>query len=334
MKTAVFSTKPYDAKFLVAANASAGHELDFFEEKLSPHTAKLAEGHVAVCAFVNDILNARALDILHRQNVRFVALRCAGFNQVDVRYASSLGMKITHVPAYSPYAVAEFALALILALNRRIHRAYNRVRDGNFSIDGLLGFDLHQKTVGIVGTGKIGRVLAGLFTGFGVNLLGYDLYQNRDFTDLGGKYVDLETLFAESDIISLHCPLTPQTFHLIDAESVGKMKKGVMIINTSRGALVDASAVIEGLKSEQIGYLGLDVYEQEADLFYENLSERIIQDDVLQRLVTFPNVIVTSHQAYFTDRALENISNTTIANLTEFERGDTLVNEVTLAMLH
>ena len=334
MKTAVFSTKPYDAKFLTAANASAGHELDFFEEKLSPHTAKLAEGHVAVCAFVNDILNARTLDILHRQNVRFVALRCAGFNQVDVRYASSLGLKITHVPAYSPYAVAEFALALVLALNRRIHRAYNRVRDGNFSIDGLLGFDLHQKTVGIVGTGKIGRVLSGLFTGFGVNLLGYDLYQNREFIELGGKYVDLETLFAESDIISLHCPLTPQTFHLIDAESVGKMKKGVMIINTSRGALVDASAVIEGLKSEQIGYLGLDVYEQEADLFYENLSERIIQDDVLQRLVTFPNVIVTSHQAYFTDRALENISNTTVANLTAFERGDTLVNEVTLAMLH
>lgn len=334
MKTAVFSTKPYDAKFLTAANATAGHELDFFEEKLSPHTAKLAEGHVAVCAFVNDILNARTLDILHRQNVRFVALRCAGFNQVDVRYASSLGLKITHVPAYSPYAVAEFALALVLALNRRIHRAYNRVRDGNFSIDGLLGFDLHQKTVGIVGTGKIGRVLSGLFTGFGVNLLGYDLYQNREFIELGGKYVDLETLFAESDIISLHCPLTPQTFHLIDAESVGKMKKGVMIINTSRGALVDASAVIEGLKSEQIGYLGLDVYEQEADLFYENLSERIIQDDVLQRLVTFPNVIVTSHQAYFTDRALENISNTTVANLTEFERGDTLVNEVTLAMLH
>jgi D-lactate dehydrogenase len=334
MKTAVFSTKPYDAKFLVAANASAGHELDFFEERLSPHTAKLVEGHVAVCAFVNDILNARTLDLLHRQNVRFVALRCAGFNQVDVRYASSLGMKISHVPAYSPYAVAEFALGLVLALNRRIHRAYNRVRDGNFSIDGLLGFDLHEKTVGVVGTGKIGRVLTGLFSGFGVNLLGYDLYQSREFTDLGGKYVDLDTLFAESDIISLHCPLTPQTFHLIDAESVAKMKKGVMIVNTSRGALVDASAVIEGLKSEQIGYLGLDVYEQEADLFYENLSERIIQDDVLQRLVTFPNVIVTSHQAYFTDRALENISNTTVANLTAFERGDPLVNEVTLAMLH
>jgi D-lactate dehydrogenase len=227
MKTAVFSTKPYDAKFLVAANASAGHELEFFEEKLSPHTAKLAEGHVAVCAFVNDILNARTLDVLYRQNVRFVALRCAGFNQVDVRYASSLGMKITHVPAYSPYAVAEFALGLVLALNRRIHRAYNRVRDGNFSIDGLLGFDLHEKTVGVVGTGKIGRVLSGLFSGFGVNLLGYDLYQSREFTDLGGKYVDLDTLFAESDIISLHCPLTPQTFHLIDAESVAKIRKGL-----------------------------------------------------------------------------------------------------------
>jgi D-lactate dehydrogenase len=201
--------------------------------------------------------------------------------------------------------VAEFALALVLALNRRIHRAYNRVRDGNFSIDGLLGFDLHETTVGVVGTGTIGRVLSGLFTGFGVNLLGYDLYQSRKFTDLGGKYVDLDTLFAEFDIISLHCPLTPQKFHLIDAESVAKMKKGVMILNTSRGALVDASAVIEGLKSEQIGSLGLDVYEQEADLFYENLSERIIQDDVLQRPVTFSNVIVTSHQAYFTDRARE-----------------------------
>ena len=334
MKTAVFSTKPYDAKFLVAANASVAHEFDFYEEKLSPHTAKLAEGHAAVCAFVNDVLNARVLDILHSQNIRMIALRCAGFNQVDLRHASALGIKVAHVPAYSPHAVAEFALSLIMALNRRIHRAYNRVRDGNFSIDGLLGFDIHGKTVGIVGTGKIGRVLAGLFSGFGVNMLGYDLYPNPAFTEAGGEYVELETLFFESDIISLHCPLTPQTFHLIDGQSIAKMKKGAMIINTSRGALVDAGAVIEGLKSEQIGYLGLDVYEQEADLFYENLSERIIQDDVLQRLVTFPNVIVTSHQAYFTDTALENISNTTIANLTAFENGEALVNEVTLAMLH
>jgi D-lactate dehydrogenase len=334
MKTAVFSTKPYDLKFLVAANASGLHELSFYEEKLSPHTARLAEGHAAVCAFVNDVLNARVLDILQGLNVRFVALRCAGFNQVDLRHASSLGIKVAHVPAYSPYAVAEFALTLVLALNRRIHRAYNRVRDSNFSIDGLLGFDLHGKTVGIIGTGKIGRVFSRLFTGFGVRILGYDPYQNPEFVEGGGRYADLEALFSESDIISLHCPLTPETFHLIDGQSIAKMKKGVMIINTSRGALVDASAVIEGLKSEQIGYLGLDVYEQEADLFYENLSERIIQDDVLQRLVTFPNVIVTSHQAYFTDTALQNISSTTIANLTAFEKGDSLVNEVTLSMLH
>ena len=334
MKTAVFSTKPYDAKFLIAADVDAVHDFDFFEERLSPHTAKLAEGHTAVCAFVNDVLNARVLDILRSLDIGFIALRCAGFNQVDLRHASSLGIKVTHVPAYSPYAVAEFALTLVLALNRRIHRAYNRVRDGNFSIDGLLGFDLRGKTVGVVGTGKIGRVFSGLFSGFGVKILGYDLYHSPEFTELGGKYVELDTLFSEADIISLHCPLTPQTFHLIDAQSIAKMKRGVMIINTSRGALVDASAVIEGLKSEQIGYLGLDVYEQEADLFYENLSERIIQDDVLQRLVTFPNVIVTSHQAYFTDTALQNISNTTVTNLTAYEKGDPLLNEVTLAMLH
>jgi D-lactate dehydrogenase len=334
MKTAVFSTKPYDAKFLVAANTNAAHEFSFYEEKLTVHTARLAEDHSAVCAFVNDVLNARVLDILHSQDVRMIALRCAGFNQVDLRHASALGIKVAHVPAYSPYAVAEFALTLIMALNRRIHRAYNRVRDSNFSIDGLLGFDVHGKIVGVIGTGKIGRVFAGLFTGFGAKILGYDLYQTPAFTEIGGKYVELDTLFAESDIISLHCPLTPQTFHLISGESIPKMKKGVMIINTSRGALVDGSAVIEGLKSEQIGFLGLDVYEQEADLFYENLSERIIHDDVLQRLVTFPNVIVTSHQAYFTDTALENISGTTIANLTAFEHGEALVNEVTLAMLH
>ena len=334
MKTAVFSTKPYDAKFLAAANVNASHQFDFFEEKLNNHTAKLAEGNTAVCAFVNDALSARVLDVLHSQNIRMIALRCAGFNQVDLRHAFALGIKVAHVPAYSPYAVAEFALTLVMALNRRIHRAYNRVRDGNFSIDGLLGFDLHGKTVGIVGTGKIGRVLARLFSGFCVKILGHDLYQNTEFTHLGGSYVELDTLFLESDIVSLHCPLTPQTFHLIDEQSIAKMKKGVMIINTSRGALVDAGAVIEGLKSEQIGYLGLDVYEQEADLFYENLSERIIQDDVLQRLVTFPNVIVSSHQAYFTDTALQNISNTTISNLTAFENGDPLVNEVTLAMLH
>jgi D-lactate dehydrogenase len=334
MKTAVFSTKPYDAKFLTATNADAAHELEFFEEKLSIHTATLVDGHEAICAFVNDTLSAPILDILHQHGVRYIALRCAGFNQVDLRHAEALGIKVAHVPAYSPYAVAEFALTLVLALNRRVHRAYNRVRDGNFSIDGLLGFDLNGSTVGLVGTGKIGRVFAKLLTGFGVKILGYDLFPNEEFIALGGEYVDRDTLFAQSDIISLHCPLTPETHHIINAESIALMKKGVMIINTSRGALVDAKSVIRGLKSEHIGYLGLDVYEQEADFFYENLSEQIIQDDVLQRLLTFPNVLVTSHQAYFTETALSNIAQTTLDNLNAFASGGPIKNEVTSKMIH
>lgn len=332
MKVAVFSAKPYDEQFLVAANT--GHEFEFFEERLNHHTAALAEGHAAVCAFVNDVLNAGVLDRLQRLGIQFVALRCAGFNQVDLRHAAALGIKIARVPAYSPHAVAEFALALIMALNRKTHRAYNRVRDGNFSIEGLVGFDLHGKTVGVMGTGKIGLVFAKIIAGFGVDILGYDVFHNPAFTDYGGVYVSREELFARSDIVSLHCPLTPETFHLINADSITTMKPGVMVINTSRGALVDASAVIDGLKSGHVGYLGLDVYEQEADLFYENLSEQIIQDDVLQRLISFPNVLVTSHQAYFTDTALGNIAATTVRNLTVFERGGSLENEVTLEMLH
>lgn len=334
MKTAVFSTKPYDEKCLLAANLEAGHALEFFEEKLTIHTATLVDGHEAICTFVNDELSAPILDILHKHGVRFIALRCAGFNQVDLRHAATIGIKVAHVPAYSPYAVAEYALTLILALNRRVHRAYNRVRDGNFSIDGLLGFDLNGSTVGLVGTGKIGRVFAKLLTGFGVRILGYDVFENPEFTALGGEYVDRKTLFAQSDIISLHCPLTPETFHIINGDSIALMKKGVMIINTSRGALVDAMAVIRGLKSEQIGYLGLDVYEQEADIFYENLSEQIIKDDILQRLLTFPNVLVTSHQAYFTDTALHNIAETTIGNITDFANGGALSHEVTAQMVH
>lgn len=332
MKAAVFSTKPYDEHFLNAANN--GHEFEFFEERLNPHTAALAEGHTAICSFVNDIINASVLDRLHHLGIRFIALRCAGFNQVDLRHAHMLGIKVARVPAYSPHAVAEFALALIMALNRKTHRAYNRVRDGNFSIEGLVGFDLHGKTVGVMGTGKIGLTFAQIISGFGVNVLGYDLFHNPAFTDYGGAYVSREELLATSDIVSLHCPLTPETFHLINAQTITTMKPGAMVINTSRGALVDASAMIEGLKSGQIGYLGLDVYEQEADLFYENLSEQIIQDDVLQRLISFPNVLVTSHQAYFTDTALANIAATTVRNLTVFENGGSLENEVTLEMLH
>lgn len=334
MKVAVFSTKPYDEAFLLAANALSGHEFEFFEERLNKNTVALAEGADAVCAFVNDTLNAGVLDSLHKLRVRFIALRCAGFNQVDLRHAEALGLKVAHVPAYSPYAVAEFALTLILALNRKIHRAYNRVRDGNFSIEGLEGFDLNGCTVGVIGTGRIGLVFARLMSGFGVNILGYDHFRNPAFPDEGGQYVDLETLFAESDIISLHCPLTPETFHMINEQTIGRMKEGVMIVNTSRGGLVDASAVIDGLKSGQIGYLGLDVYEQEADVFYENLSETIIGDDVLQLLIGFPNVLITSHQAYFTDNALRNIAETTIRNLTVFEKGGPLENEVTPAMIH
>lgn len=329
MKTAVFSTKPYDEEFLRAANAAAGHDLVFFEERLSAHTASLTEGCEAVCAFVNDQLSAPVLDELHQGGVRFIALRCAGFNQVDLRHAAGLGMRVARVPAYSPYAVAEFALTLILTLNRRVHRAYNRVRDGNFSIDGLLGFDLNGKTVGLLGTGKIGMVLARLLQGFGVEILGHDRFQRPDFADVGGLYVSKEELFARSDIISLHCPLTPETFHVIDAANLAQMKEGVMIINTSRGALVDAKAVIKGLKTGKIGYLGLDVYEQEEDVFYENLSEQIIQDDVLQRLISFPNVLITSHQAYFTDTALRNIAETTVRNLTVFAKGGELETEIT-----
>ncbi len=333
MKTAVFSTKAYDEEFLLAA-ANSHQEFVFFEERLNVHTASQAAGCQAVCTFVNDSLNAPVLDALHQEGVRFIALRCAGFNQVDLRHAANLGLKVAHVPAYSPHAVAEFALTLILALNRRIHRAYNRVRDGNFSIDGLLGFDLHGKTVGLLGTGKIGLVFAKLLSGFGVEILGYDVHHNPAFGDFGGLYVTREELLARSDIISLHCPLTPDTFHTINPESLAQMKDGVMIVNTSRGALVDAAAVSEGLKTGKIGYLGLDVYEQEADVFYENLSEQIIQDDVLQRLIAFPNVLITSHQAYFTDTALQNIAHTTIRNLTVFENGGTLENEVTTGMLH
>jgi len=333
MKTAVFSTKPYDEDFLTAANAHGQHELEFFEEKLTHHTMAFAEGCEAVCAFVNDVLNGPVLDGLHKAGVKFVALRCAGFNNVDLRHAAALGMKVARVPAYSPYAVAEFAMALILTLNRRVHRAYNRVRDGNFSIEGLLGFDLHDKTVGVMGTGKIGSVFTRILSGFGLEIIGYDVHHNPEFQDYGGVYVSLEELFERSDIISLHCPLTPDTFHIIDEKSIGRMKEGVMIINTSRGALVDAPAVIEGLKSGRIGYLGLDVYEQEADLFYENLSEQVIQDDTLQRLISFPNVLVTSHQAYFTDTALQNIAETTIRNLTVFALGNESENEVTAAAI-
>jgi D-lactate dehydrogenase len=320
VKVAVFSTRPYDEHFLNQANAN-NHALTFFEVKLSLATAQLAAGHEVVCAFVNDDLQREVLGHLAKNGVKLIALRSAGFNHVDLVAAQALGLTVVRVPAYSPYAVAEHALALILALNRRLHRAYNRVREGNFSLDGLLGFDLHGKTVGIIGTGKIGAIFANIMSGFGCRLLAYDPFPNKELGALV-SYVTLEQLLHDSDVVSLHCPLTPETYHLINKTSVAHMKPGVMLINTSRGALVDTPAVIEGLKDGKIGFLGLDVYEEESDLFFEDLSNRVIQDDVFSRLLTFPNVLITGHQGFFTQEAIVNIAETTVANITAFERGE------------
>lgn len=328
MKIAILSTKSYDREFLTEANKPHGHELVFFEPRLTAQTTALAQGFPAICAFVNDVLDAAVLRALHAKGLRLIALRCAGFNNVDLEVAAELGIKVVRVPAYSPFGVAEHTVALILALNRKIHRAYNRVREGNFSLEGLLGFELRGKTIGIIGTGKIGVITASILQGFGCNILAYDIKADPQLVAQGGRYVELHELFRESDIISLHCPLTPQTFHLIDEPTIDLMKKGVMLINTGRGALVNTKAVINGLKSEKIGYLGLDVYEEEADLFFEDLSGIVIKDDVFSRLLTFPNVIVTAHQAFFTGHALESIAQTTLANISDVEAGKHCANEV------
>ncbi|MEH2293070.1 2-hydroxyacid dehydrogenase [Nostoc sp.] len=328
MKVAVFSTKAYDRQFLSAANSPTQHELVFFEPRLNRDTAILAAGFPAVCVFVHDQVDAPTLELLASRGTRLVVLRCAGFNNVDLQAAADLGITVVRVPAYSPYGVAEHAVGLILSLNRKIHRAYNRVREGNFSLDGLLGFNLHQRTVGIIGTGKIGLILGQIMKGFGCELLAYDVYRNPELEALGGKYVELPELFANSDIISLHCPLTLETHHLINTEAIKQIKSGVMLINTSRGALIDTQAVIEGLKSGKIGYLGMDVYEQESELFFEDLSGEIIQDDIFQRLITFPNVLITGHQAFFTAEALHNIAETTFANITDVEKGHPCTNEI------
>ena len=330
MKVAVFNTKSYDRTFLTAANVGGKHELVFFEPHLTLETSVLAAGFPAVCAFVNDCLDAKTLGAIAEKGVRLLALRSAGFNHVDLAAARDLGLTLLRVPAYSPYAVAEHAVALMLSLNRKIHRAYNRVREGNFALDGLLGFDLHSKTVGIVGTGRIGAITAQILHGFGCRLLGYDVFQNVDCLALGMEYVALPELFAASDIVSLHCPLMPETYHLIGAEAIEQMKPGMMLINTSRGQLIDTKAVTKALKSGKIGYLGLDVYEQETDLFFEDLSNHVIQDDVFQRLLTFPNVLITGHQAFFTEEALKNIAETTIGNITDFEQGRPCANQIDL----
>lgn len=329
MRLAVFDTHRYDRDALEKANARFGHALTFFEARLTLQTARLADGFPAVCSFVNDKVDAATLAALQVGGVRLVAARSAGYNHVDLEAARRLGIRVTRVPEYSPHAVAEHAVALVMSLNRHIPRAFARVRDWNFSLDGLVGFDLAGKTVGVVGTGRIGRVAARIFHGFGCQVLCYDVAPDAGFErELGVRYVPLDALFAASDVISLHVPLTPGTRHMVDAAALARMKKGVMLVNTGRGALIDSRALLDALKAGHIGGAGLDVYEEEEGIFFQDLSGQVLQDDVLARLLTFPNVLVTSHQAFLTHEALANIAETTLASVRAFEQGEPLVNEV------
>jgi D-lactate dehydrogenase len=328
MNVAVFSAKPYDRRFLKAAAEGRLHALSFLEPRLSPETAVLARGFPAVCAFVNDDLSATVLESLACGGTRFLALRSAGFNHVDLAAADRLGIAVARVPSYSPHAVAEHTIALILTLGRKIHRAHMRVHEGNFALEGLLGFELHGRTVGLVGTGKIGSVVAAILRGFGSDVVGADPVRNPQFVEAGGRYVSLDDLVAGADVISLHCPLLPETRHLIDAPTLARMRRGAMLVNTGRGALVDTIATIEALKTGHLGTFALDVYEEEGDLFFEDLSGQVIQDDVFARLLTMPNVLVTGHQGFFTEEALHDIAATTIANLDAFENGERTPNQV------
>jgi D-lactate dehydrogenase len=329
MKVIVFSTKKYDVDYLNEANKEAQHEIRYVEARLCMETVKLAEGFDIVCIFVNDKASAEVIEALKNCGVRIIALRCAGFNNVDLEAAKKHEICVVRVPAYSPHAVAEHAIALIMALDRKIHRAYYRVREGNFTLQGLAGFDVHGKTVGVVGTGRIGHITAWILKcGFGCDVIAYDVREDKELIDIGVKYMGLDEMLSKSDIISLHCPLTPETYHIINKDSISKMKEGVMLINTSRGGLIDAVPVIEALKTGKIGYLGLDVYEEEEYLFYEDLSNEVIHDDVFARLLTLPNVVITSHQAYFTKEALTNIAETTIGNISHIEKHGTCENAV------
>ncbi len=328
MKVAFFSAKPYEMPFFRSADPQGRHAIAYFDASLTAATAPLARGNRAVCAFVNDNLDAPALEALSGDGVEFIALRSAGFNHVDLEAAERLGMRVARVPAYSPYAVAEHAVAMMMALNRKTHRAYNRVREGNFALDGLLGFDMHGLTAGLIGSGKIGLCLARILQGFGMRVIAYDLYPTAEAVSQGVSFLSLDEVLAEADILSLHCPLTPETRHLIDDVAVARMKPGVMIINTSRGAVVDTRAVIDGLKKGRIGALGLDVYEEEETLFFRDLSGEVIQDDVFSRLLTFPNVLITGHQAFFTRNALDSIARATVRNLDDLEATGRSSNEV------
>ncbi|MBQ8610513.1 MAG: 2-hydroxyacid dehydrogenase [Oscillospiraceae bacterium] len=328
MKIAFFDAKPYDKPSFEQYAANTGITFKYFETKLNEDTAELAHGFDGVCVFVNDTVNAAVIDKLYAMGVRVVALRCAGFNNVDMKHAFGK-LHVVRVPAYSPYAVAEHTMALLLTSIRRIHKAYNRTRDFNFSLSGLTGFDLHGKTVGVIGTGRIGRVFIDICRGFGMKVLAYDKFPAKGL-DNGDtvRYVSLDELFAGSDIISLHCPLTEDTHHIIDAASLARCKRGVVLLNTSRGALVDAEALLAGIKSRQVGAACLDVYEEEADLFFEDNSGHILEDDTLARLMSMPNVLVTSHQAFLTEEALANIAETTVQNLLKLQTDGQCPNEL------
>lgn len=328
MKVAIFSTHRFEKGFIESENKQFNHSLVFFESRLTIETANLAKGFPCVCAFVNDRLNEQVLKILVENGTRLIALRSAGFNNVDLEAAHRLNVRVVRVPEYSPHAVAEHTVAMMLTLNRKIHRSYNRIREGNFSLDGLVGFDLYKKVVGIVGTGRIGTVVAQIMSGFGCEVLAYDRNFNPDLQKLGVHYVDLQEILHRSDILTLHIPLTPETHHIINESALSMAKPGVMLINTGRGALIDTKALIRFLKSGHIGYAGLDVYEEEEGIFFSDLSDKILQDDTLARLMTFPNVLLTSHQAFLTMEALTSIARTTLDNIHKAEVGREISNEV------
>ncbi|WP_262300339.1 2-hydroxyacid dehydrogenase [Microvirga sesbaniae] len=327
MRIALFSARAYERALLDELNVRYGHELVYFETMLGPETVALAKGFPAVSVFVNDIVDANALKHLAEGGTMLVATRSTGFNHIDVQAAESRGIKIVRVTEYSPNSVAEFAVGLLLALNRKIPRAYNRTREGNFSLDGLMGFDLAGKTVAVIGTGKIGRIFAKIMAGFGCHLIGFDVYHSPEFEAIGGRYVDADGI-EDADVISLHCPLTPETHHIVNERTLARVKRGALLINTSRGGLVDTEAALEALKSGQLGGIAIDVYEQEAGLFFRDLSSTVIPDDLIQRLVSLPNVIVTGHQAFFTREALGTILDTTLASVSDFAAGRPLVNEI------
>lgn len=334
MRVTVFGARSYDRQYLAAANTGGAHELVFLDPDLDIHTASLAAGSEAVCVFVNDRLDAEVLGVLAHQGVRLIALRCAGFNNVDLEAADGLGLPVVRVPAYSPHAVAEFTIGLLLTLDRQIHRAWARTRENNFALDGLVGRNLHGRTIGVVGTGRIGAIVARiLHSGFGCEVLAADMIEDAGLAASGVRYVPRDVLLRESDVVTLHCPLTPDTRHMIDAQALKEARPGLVIVNTSRGGLIDTAALIEALKAGRIGGVALDVYEQEGDLFFRDLSNEIVQDDVFQRLLTFPNVLITGHQAFLTSEALAAIARTTMDSLTEAEAGKPLTNRITAAMI-